>query len=247
MKEASKTKGGIVYVDTWAWYVSGVCSWRTGLLSGKIACTKAALPEQVLYTGSGCGRCRICIRSSGVVCNRSSGAFLWYNLTERIYDDLLLQRRFYRLLPSVKEGRRSGIYVSGAGSWYLYRAGCSRQRSGSSVWSESASRLMYGFYAVSWRSRNEWFLRTASGAGIRSCRRNYSCLGIRYIWSGIRQYDGWSYRPCPCWETPSEINRSRGRQCSWRSSIADRRSEIHHRGCIPCSCNRCWYLHFRVL
>ena len=45
---------------------------------------------------------------------------------------------------------------------------------------------------------NEWFLRTASGAGIRSCRRNYSCLGIRYIWSGIRQYDGWSYRPCPC-------------------------------------------------
>ena len=54
------------------------------------------------------------------------------------------------------------------------------------------------FYAVSWRSRNEWFLRTASGAGIRSCRRNYSCPGIRYIWSGIRQYDGWSYRPCPC-------------------------------------------------
>lgn len=81
---------------------------------------------------------------------------------------LLLQCRFYRLLPSVKEGRRSGIYVPGAGSWYLYRAGCSRQRSGSSVWSESASRLMYGFYAVSWRSRNEWFLRTASGAGIRS-------------------------------------------------------------------------------
>lgn len=37
-----------------------------------------------------------------------------------------------------------------------------------------------------------------SGAGIRSCRRNYSCPGIRYIWSGIRQYDGWSYRPCPC-------------------------------------------------
>ena len=46
--------------------------------------------------------------------------------------------------------------------------------------------------------KNEWFLRTASGAGIRSCRRNYSCPGIRYIWSGIRQYDGWSYRPCPC-------------------------------------------------
>ena len=63
-------------------------------------------------------------------------------------------------------------------------AGCSRQRSGSSVWSESASRLMYGFYAVSWRSRNEWFLRTASGAGIRSCRRNYSCLRhpLHMVW-----------------------------------------------------------------
>ena len=65
----------------------------------------------------------------------------------------------FRLL---KKRRHTGIYVPGSGNRHLYRSGRSRQRSCSSIWIGSAPWLMYGFHAVSRRTRNIRFLRTAS-------------------------------------------------------------------------------------
>ena len=84
------------------------------------------------------------------------------NITECLHDDLLLQRRIHSLLPSVEKGRTSGISVPRTRSRHLCHPGRSWQRSRSSLWSGSAARLMYGFHAVSRRTRNIRFLRTAS-------------------------------------------------------------------------------------